>query len=305
MTSPLSLLDISEILYKSEWSIFSLPPISNEIIESNPGYPEGCISLYLDVFTSSYFMCVFVVGLIIWYLLECLGCFFYTHYVPLDHQRKMQKEQFAGHFISILHALMIAGASTIVCSQYTPRQALNASMDEPIIKMYKYAATWSASYFLLDSMFITYYYKQKMNKKLAFVVHHFCTGICMVSVLLTHPIITYISALNFLIEWSTVMLNIRIFARIWSLKMVYFIGGWAVIITYPATRMGWNLYMIYTSFFSEYLTVYTCKHAYIVLGGAEIFVVLLSTFYYVSVIMVNPQKMYILKNAPKPMEKDC
>eukprot|EP00484_Ammonia_sp_Unknown_P029226 CAMPEP_0197027008 /NCGR_PEP_ID=MMETSP1384-20130603/7006_1 /TAXON_ID=29189 /ORGANISM="Ammonia sp." /LENGTH=296 /DNA_ID=CAMNT_0042455797 /DNA_START=44 /DNA_END=934 /DNA_ORIENTATION=+ len=288
-------------LKQSKWSIFSLDAMPSDF---EPPYPSAT-ALYADTFRNSYFQNVFLLGLVIFYVLDIVGCYLYTHYVPADQQSKMQKEQFAGHFISMMHALMIAGCSTLVTCTLTPYQALTTSDREPIIVLYKYAATFSAAYFLLDAIFISYYYQQAWSKKLAFVFHHFFSGICMCSILLTHPILTYISALNFLIEWSTVMLNVRIFARIWSLKMLYFVAGWAVIFTYPFTRIVWNGYMILISFNSEYLPNYSCPQAPLVLGGAEIFVVLLSAYYYVTVIMVKPQQMYVLKIATKKVEKDC
>lgn len=285
---------------ESKWNIFSLPAIVNK-----PVY-DSCYDVFRDAFTSSYFFFIFSIGLFMWYLLDILGCYIHTHYISEYERNKIQKEQFAGHFIGLLHAIMISIASTLVAIQYLPYQALTASPSDTYILIYKYSATWSASYFLLDGIFITYYYDCTIKKKLAFAVHHFVSGICQCSVLLTHPIITYISALNFLIEWSTVWLNIRIFAKIWRMKWLYFIAGWNVIISYPFWRMGWNIYMIIISFKSEYLKVYTCNYGSYVLGGAEIFVFFLSIYYYLAVIMVNPKRMYDMrKSSRKPIEKDC
>ena len=287
---------LSNKLYTSEWSIFSLPPPSQQ----QPGYPT-CSALFADTFTNSHWLYTFAISFIAWYIIECIGCSLWRQYVPKDQRIKIQKEQFSGHFISMIHSTMIACASTLVATQYTPLQALNATTnfsDDPPIWIYRYCATFSASYFLLDACVIWFYYQQSWDKRLSFVIHHFLSGICMCAVLLAeHPIVAYISALNFLIEWSTVFLNIRILARIWSLKSLYFIGGMGMILTYPATRMGWNLYLILISFNSGYVTTYTCPGAGYILGSAEIFVCGLSTFYYFSVIMVKPYKMYTLKTA--------
>eukprot|EP01084_Bolivina_argentea_P094279 169490_1 len=261
-------------------------------------------TLYFDILTSPLFQKLFILGMIAFYLLDVLGCYIYDKYVPKEQQIRMQREQFAGHFISIVHALMIASSATLLIANYLPLDALNANENEILIFQYKCCAVFSGSYFFLDAILIAYYYKQSMLKTISFVVHHFVCLLCMVTVILTAPIMTYLSALNFLIEWSTVILNIRIFARVWSCKYIYFISGWSVIITYPLARVAWNVYMIFISFKSEYLVNYSCPQAPIVLGGAEVFVLLLSAYYYLAIIMASPQKMYMLKKV-KSVEKDC
>ena len=293
--------------------IFSLPPISNAIKESNSGYTEGCVALYRDAFSSPHFMYIFGIGVCLWYSFDSLGWVIWEHLVALKYHKKIGKMQFAGNFISITHATMIAGASTLVTTQYSPQQALDASFDEPIITIYKYAATLSAAYYFLDTIFIiiSYHYDYPIDKKIASIIHHFCSGICLCSVLLTHPIVTYISALNFLMKWTTVILNIRIFARIWSIRSVYFFSGLGVIISYPLTQILWNSYMIFITLYSEYLTVYACPEARWILGGAQIFVCLVSIYYYLTLIMKNPSQMYRLSEDQRnkfryyPLQKVC
>ena len=189
----------------STWPILSLPPLPPD---TKPLYPS-LSTLYADVFTNPFYCQIFAIGLCIWYSLDMLGCHIYKTWVPLSTQHRMQEEQFAGHFISHIHALMIAGSSLLMVMTYNSFSALNADPNDIVMRMFKYSATFSAAYFLLDAIFISMYYKQAKSKTVAFVIHHCVSGICIISCIVTGPIMTYIYALFFLIEWSTVVLNIR------------------------------------------------------------------------------------------------
>ena len=292
---------MTSLLDYSTWPVLSLPPLSQD---TEPLYPT-LTSLYADVFSHPLFFQLFAIGLIFWYSLDVLGCHMFYKCVPLGTQQRMQKEQFAGHFISFFNALMIASSSLFVVLSYTPFAALSADPNETPLVIFKCSAIFSAAYFLLDAIFITMYYKQATTKTVAFVIHHFLSGICIISCTVTGPINTYVSALNFMIEWSTVLLNIRIFARIWNLERIYFVSGIGVIVSYPLTRIVWNGYLILIAFTSEYVEAYSTYGGGIVLGTAGLFVAALSSFYYFTVILRKPQKIYILGQAEKRVQKDC
>lgn len=172
--------------------------------------------------------------------------------------------------------------------------ALNASHDDTLILIFKWCTTFSASYLALDALLRCFQHTRSLPEKAAFVVHHLLCFVSACPVFLTNPIITYISALMCLIEWSTVALNVRIFAKLWRLERMYFFAGWAIIILYPFTRIAWNAYLVWISFASEYLTHYITQSAKYFLGGCQLFVFVLSAYYYAAVIMAKPTKMYNL-----------
>jgi|ERR1712129_250419 len=151
------------------------------------------------------------------------------------------------------------------------------------------------SYFVMDAILICVYHPRSFKEKATFTVHHLLCGICMSAVFKMHPLFTYLTALNFLIEWSTVALNMRIFAKLYSMERTYFVCGWCVLITYPFTRIAWNAWLMWISFGSYYIPHLVCDGAQYILGGVQCFVCLMSIYYYFCVILANPKKMYILK----------
>merc|ERR1712228_1010217 len=235
----------------------------------------------------------------IFFCLNSIGGYIYDRWVPMEQHKKYNRAVFASDISSTIHSLMISISASLLITIYTPIDALNASHDDTLILTYKWCATFSASYFALDALLLTLYQPRPLAEKALWIVHHIFSGMCMCSIFLTHPIIAYMNALPFLIEWSTVALNLRIFARLWGLKGLYFVFGWAVIISYPLTRIVWNAYLIWIAFASdnylEYLSHYLCEGAQQLIVATELFVFLMSTYYYCAVIMAKPKKMYKLK----------
>ena len=86
---------------------------------------------------------------------------------------------------------------------------------------------------------------------------------------------------------------------------MYFVSGIGVIVSYPLTRIIWNGYMILIVFTSEYVTAFSSPGGDLVAGISGMFVAFLSAYYYFSVILRKPQKIYILGKATKNVEKDC
>lgn len=202
----------------------------------------------------------------------------------------MQREQFAGHFTSLIHSVMMSKGALCVVFSYTPSSAYRASPDESVILMWRTVAVLSTAYFAMDSVLMVLLVQRSAMKKAMFVVHHALvgTGMCFVFMRETNPMSSYLSAVWALVELSTVVLNVRIFARVWRSERMYRVSGWAVLVTYPLARLIWNPYAVWCCF---PLLDGAGRMVVVALGGC---VSLLSAYYYLFFILANPRGVFTL-----------
>ncbi len=79
----LKMFDIINDMLQSKWSFLSLPAMPED---TEPAWTQMS-TLYLDIFTNVLFQQLFIVGLVIFYLLDILGCYIYDKYVPKDGKK--------------------------------------------------------------------------------------------------------------------------------------------------------------------------------------------------------------------------
>ena len=127
------------------------------------------------------------------------------------------------------------------------------------------------------------------------MVHHFAIGSGMASVWLTPPLLAYVSGLWMAVEASTVLLNVRIFARICRLPRLYAAAGWGVLVSYPLLRLLWNPYVVSVALALPHIDLLSAPGGSMIVAAGGCFVVALSAYYYVGVILVRGKAMYTLK----------
>lgn len=252
------------------------------------------------------FQLLFVLGLVVFYLIHRYGCYIHTHWVPEAARCKIQREQFAGHVTSTVHSLMMTVLALVVVISYTPTSVYRASPDEPVILMWRTVAVMSTSYFAMDSWLMVMLVRRTATQKALFVAHHVlvATGMCFVFMRETNPMSTYLSAVWALVELSTVCLNARIFARMWRSERMYRLSGYAVLVSYPLTRMVWNPYAVWCCIPR---LDYFGRMVVLALGG---FITVLSAYYYLFFLLANPRSVYVLapiagKTTTDKIKKDC
>lgn len=260
--------------------------------------PENFIQFYYCVYSNASFQLAFIVGLLIFYSLHKIGCILHRYMNKLDENNKkinMNVIEFGCYFISTFHAIMVSTSSTVILYSYNFESSINSTA-HAYVQWYKILSVLSIAYFFVDICYLVFYFQHKTLKyRLLFIVHHTFGILCMSTVFSTNGYVSYITSLNLMIEWSNVFLNIRIFAKIFSSPLVFYVSGIGVLITYPLTRMVLLAYTMHLAMQPE-LEKFMFPGAKILVLTACTFVYIMSTVYFLFVMMKKPSKMYQLNN---------
>ena len=138
-----------------DWSALPPPP------EGGPLWPSVS-AFYADTFSNRTFQLLLAIGFVFFLLVQRWGCHLHTHHVRPAERAKIQRAQFAGNLMSLVHSLMISGCGLWLAASLTPAQAYFAPSEAwewPLsLAVYKVASVLSLAYFLLDAACIGCFY---------------------------------------------------------------------------------------------------------------------------------------------------
>ena len=107
--------------------------------------------------------------------------------------------------------------------------------------------------------------------------------------------VNWFGSLHFIVEISTIFLQLRYFARIYELPLLFKISSILSIITYLFTRVLLTPIVIYINY-TGYLNDVFCNGSITTLLIVEIFLVFFNTFYFF-VMISSGSNFYILKSS--------
>eukprot|EP01084_Bolivina_argentea_P242459 406732_1 len=139
----------------------------------------------------------------------------------------------------------------------------------------------SASYFILQSVYDCFVVPDHaQGYRLIMVVHHVFSFFAIMVSFLGNEKVIYLQVVGLQCEFSTVFMNLRFFARVFSQEEIFFMSGLCTMITYPLTRVIGGVCSLYEDI--------RLKQWLILLGGNQLFwwfsfvsffVIIMSTVY--------------------------
>ncbi|ETO18222.1 hypothetical protein RFI_19057 [Reticulomyxa filosa] len=258
---------------------------------------------------------LFLCGCLFFYLTQEFGCWLCRQYFksrasengskkkePATEQEKEREaaeiDKFGNSVMSVVHCcVMIIGCTPyVLCEEPTEVVPSNQSyqLSFGITMLYKFACNWSQAYLVTDSLtYIRKYWVHSDNRIM--LIHHVClfVSLCPGALLIYDSVPyeglfisftyfyvwLYISSASYMVEYSTLFLNAKHFAKFFNLPVLYFFSGACLVIAYPLLRNVWLAYVIYYTYNSSVDITYT-RHSKGVALFAQIFVYLMSLFYF-------------------------
>ena len=205
--------------------------------------------------------------------------------------------EFIGYISSSFHALFVVTICFLITINYTESDLfkINISQNIPFLFIiFRFLGIFQTSYFMIDLLQILFFYSDKsISYRIAISIHHIFSLLCSCCIYRIDPFISYIYAINSLIEFSNWFLNIRYFAAKFKYKNLYYFGGIGTLIFYPLTRTLLTGYAAYTAWFGVF-HLFVGNSGVILVVATNIFITILS-MYYTKVLWTKPANVYILK----------
>ena len=216
--------------------------------------------------------------------------------------------EFIGYISSSLHALLVTSISLLIAISFSEDDMIqiniargnNVEYKEPFLfYIFRFLGVFQTAYFLIDSIQILLCYNHKSwSYRIAMLFHHLLSSACSCCIFYIDPYMAYIYALNALIEFSNIFMNLRFFGKSLNNKTMYFIGGLGTLIFYPLTRIPLTIYCGYLAYFGL-LNVFVGKSAVLLILSTNLFIFVLSVYYTVFSLFIKPKRMFLLKQKEK------
>jgi len=177
---------------------------------------------------------------------------------------------------------------------------LNLDQIPFVFHIFGILGAFQTAYFFIDGIQILFFFPDKTwSYTVAMTVHHLFAACCSCSLYFMGPYLMYIYAINTLIEFSNIFLNIRYFGKTMQNETLYFIGGVGTLLFYPLFRISLTVYCAYVAYFGS---------IHLLLGPSVVFLILLTnTFflllstYYSLYLFSKPKAVFLLQSKQKSM----
>ena len=149
-----------------------------------------------------------------------------------------------------------------------------------------------------NTVWVAIHYRMAMIEKLSWAVHHITVGFAMCTMFSCHPFMNYMVSMSIsIMESSTIFLNLRTFASIWSCPRLYFVFGVSVLVIYPLTRLVWLSYLCWILWYKvgDHIEHLSAPGIMYVVNCCHGVVFILSAYYYFAVMLRKPGRFVILK----------